>query len=239
MNFVLDKVTRSIKTSLSGSQTLTMALSRVIISKGDSLEQDNGFWTGKTIITSIVVDYLSTNFSKDSNIGVAYLYCNFRQQHQQTLEHFLASLLKQFIREQSSIPNSIKGLYNHHKDKRTRPSYNELSAALQSVTASHTRAFIIIDALDECSATGGCQKTLLSEIFNLQAKFEINIFATSRMSDYITKFFDGASSLKIHATDGDVKTYLNSQMLLQNPDIFDDSVRDMAITGIVEAAEGM
>lgn len=34
---------------------------------------------GKTILTSIVVDELTIRFSNDPTIGIAYLYCNFRQ----------------------------------------------------------------------------------------------------------------------------------------------------------------
>jgi hypothetical protein len=77
---------------------------------------------GKTILSSIVVDYLYTNLQNDPNIGLAYLYCNFRRQHEQKLEDLIASLLKQLVQGQSSVPDSVQTLYNQHKDKRTRPS---------------------------------------------------------------------------------------------------------------------
>jgi hypothetical protein len=67
--------------------------------------------SGKTILTSIVVDYLYTKFRKDQDVGIAYLYCDFRRQHEQNPEELLASLLKQLIQEQSSPPNSVKILY--------------------------------------------------------------------------------------------------------------------------------
>jgi hypothetical protein len=49
---------------------------------------------GKTMITSIVVDYLSTEFQNDASVGVTYLYCNFRRQDEQTPSELLSSLLK-------------------------------------------------------------------------------------------------------------------------------------------------
>src|SRR6266536_6378666 len=52
---------------------------------------------GKTIIASIVVDHVCTRFQKDPSIGIAYIYCNFRQQHDQKPEDILASLLKQLV----------------------------------------------------------------------------------------------------------------------------------------------
>jgi hypothetical protein len=50
---------------------------------------------GKTILTSIVVEKLTTRFNDDKSIGIAYLYCNVRRQDQQKICDLLASLLKQ------------------------------------------------------------------------------------------------------------------------------------------------
>src|SRR5947209_4514453 len=49
---------------------------------------------GKTILTSIVIDDLSTRFLADQNVGIAYLYCNFRRRDEQGAEDLLANLLK-------------------------------------------------------------------------------------------------------------------------------------------------
>src|SRR5882762_6047914 len=50
---------------------------------------------GKTILTSIVVEELTSRFSTRPGVGIAYLYCNFRQKHEQTAQDLLTSLLKQ------------------------------------------------------------------------------------------------------------------------------------------------
>ena len=125
---------------------------------------------GKTILTSIVVEELTTHFQNDKSVGIAYLYCNFRRQHEQKVGDLVASLLKQLIQGRSSLPDTIKSLYGSHKDKGTRLLFDEISKALQSVVALYSRVFIIIDALDECQVSHNCQKTFLSELFNLQAK---------------------------------------------------------------------
>ncbi|KAF2183740.1 hypothetical protein K469DRAFT_582127, partial [Zopfia rhizophila CBS 207.26] len=111
--------------------------------------------TGKTIITSIVINYLHTIFRNDPTVAVAYLYCNFRQQHEQKPTDLLLSLLKQLIQKQPYITNSLKDLYNLHKEKGTRPSLNEMSKVLPSVLLLHSRTFIIVDALDECQVSSG------------------------------------------------------------------------------------
>ncbi|UKZ79072.1 hypothetical protein TrVFT333_006823 [Trichoderma virens FT-333] len=113
--------------------------------------------TGKTILTAVVVDNLASQFSHDSSVGIAYIYFNFWQQEEQTVEDLFASLLKQLARGQSSLPASVKDLYNHHKRKGTQPSLDKISKVLQSVIGVYSRVFIVIDALDECQASDNCR----------------------------------------------------------------------------------
>src|ERR1700728_972587 len=57
---------------------------------------------GKTILMSIVIDNLITMFGSNENVGIAYIYCNFKQRDVQTAEGLLRSLLKQLAQEQFS-----------------------------------------------------------------------------------------------------------------------------------------
>lgn len=167
---------------------------------------------GKTILTSIVVEELTDRFGNDKSIGIAYLYCNFRQQDEQKAEELLASLVKQLAQSRSSLPESVKSLYDKHKEKRTRPGFDEISRALQSVAAMYSRVIIVIDALDECQASDGSRARLLSEVFGLKAKYGANIFATSRFIPDIEERFEGSISLEIRASIEDVRTYLDNHM---------------------------
>jgi hypothetical protein len=47
---------------------------------------------GKTILTSIVIDDLTTRHQDNQSIGIAYLYCDFRLHREQKAEELLASL---------------------------------------------------------------------------------------------------------------------------------------------------
>jgi Cdc6-like AAA superfamily ATPase len=195
---------------------------------------------GKTIITSVVIEELNLRFQNDVGVGIAYLYCDFRRTCEQKVEDLLTSVLKQFVQEQPSIPDSIKVLYNRHKDKRTRPSFDEISKVLRSVTATYSRAFIIIDALDECQAMDGCRTRLLSEIFRLQAWNGANVFATSRFIPEILNSFKGSVSLEIRASSEDVRTYLDGRMsqlpgfVVRSPEL-----REKIKSEIGKAVDGM
>jgi hypothetical protein len=193
---------------------------------------------GKTVLTSIVVDYLDSKRQIDPTIGIAYIYCNFRRKDEQKVDDLLASLLKQFIQEQSSVPDSAKTLYNQHKDKRTRPSLDEISKTLNSAITYYSRAYIVVDALDECQLSNGCRSTFLSNIFSLQTKTGAKLFTTSRPTPDIKELFKGCLSLEILARDEDVGKYLNAHMtqlpkfVLSKP-----KLREEITTEIVKAVE--
>ncbi|KAI9782352.1 MAG: hypothetical protein M1839_005225 [Geoglossum umbratile] len=194
---------------------------------------------GKTILTSIVIDHLCSKYRTDFSVGIVYLYCNFRQQHQQKPEDLLSSLLKQLVQKQAAMPESVKTLYECHNRERTRPSFNEILEALKSVAAQYSRVLIMVDALDECRVSDGELQKFLSAIFNLQAKTGANIFATSRINDNIAKLFGEALSLQIRAEDKDIESYLDGRMSLLQSDILDDALRGMIRGEVIRAVDGM
>ncbi|KAG4439905.1 hypothetical protein IFR05_004629 [Cadophora sp. M221] len=167
---------------------------------------------GKTILTSVVVDKLTSMVSNDSTIGIAYIYCNFRRQNEQNIDGLLRSLLKQLVEGQPSLPGSVRDLYDLHQKKRTQPSLDEISRSLRAVVGLYSRAFIIIDALDECQTADGCRENLLSRLFDLQGKCKMNLFATSRPISSIEKAFEGKPVLEIRASENDVRRYLHGHM---------------------------
>jgi hypothetical protein len=195
---------------------------------------------GKTILTAITIDDLTMRFLGEANIGIAYLYCNFRRQDEQKADNLLASLLKQLSQKRSSLPDSVKTLYGKHKDQRTRPSFDEISRTFQSVVAMFSKVFIIIDALDECQTTDGCRTRFLTEIFLAQAKSGANVFATSRFMPEVTEKFKGSISLEIRASEEDVRRYLDSHLfrlpafVSRRPDL-----QEEIKTGIVLLVKGM
>ena len=195
---------------------------------------------GKTIITSIVVDHLCAKFQNDANVGVAYIYCNFRLQQQQKPTDLLASLLKQLIQRRPSMPECVETLYKRHCSERTRPSLEEISKVLHAVAKDYSKTFIIIDALDECEAPDGGRKKLLSEIFNLQGGKGVCLYTTSRCIPEVEKEFEGSMSIEIRASDDDVQRYLDSHMS-QLPSCVSRSneLQEEIKTEIMKAVDGM
>jgi Cdc6-like AAA superfamily ATPase len=195
---------------------------------------------GKTILTSIVIEELSTRFLDDDSIVVAYIYCNYKQQHEQVLENLLASLLRQLAEGKPDLPHDIKSLHDRCKNKKIRPSIDEISAVLRSVAAQYLRVFVVIDALDECQGNSNCREKLLSEISVLQTKYGVNFFATSRSIPDTTQRFDRDLRIEISAEKQDVERYVNSHihelpLVVRN----DPEIQQEIVFGIANSIDGM
>ncbi|KAJ4859583.1 ankyrin repeats (many copies) domain-containing protein [Trichoderma breve] len=144
---------------------------------------------GKTVLTSIVVDYLHSWLQTDSKAGIAYFFFDYKRQEEQTIEALLAVFLRQLTACQTSLPDAVHKLYKQHNTqaKQTRPSAEELMQVLKSVIGLYSRVFIIIDALDECNSPNGTRSRVLSGIFKLRNETGANFFITSRFNTEISK----------------------------------------------------
>ncbi|KAH8771296.1 hypothetical protein BGZ57DRAFT_985225 [Hyaloscypha finlandica] len=166
---------------------------------------------GKTIFTSIIVEELTTRFCANPEIGVTYVYCNFRCQNEQKIDDLLANHLKQLSEGWPSLPVTVRELYNRHMATRTRPSLNEISECLRIVIMLHSRGF--------CS---------------------MNLFITSRPIPNIERDFVGNSTLEIRASEEDVRRYLDDH-LVGFPRFVDENseLREEIKTTIIKAVNGM
>ncbi|PTB55914.1 hypothetical protein M431DRAFT_412378 [Trichoderma harzianum CBS 226.95] len=180
---------------------------------------------GKTIMTATVINDLYTRYKDDADIGISYLYCDYRRQNEQKAEDLVANLLKQLTQGRAAMPDFIKTLYAEFRKKPERPSLRNLSEAMRSVCLLYSKVFIIVDALDECQPADNCRKSFLSEIFKLQEGTNVNFFATARNIPDILEAFKHSSSLEISARDEDVQKYLAGNMerlppfVLRNPEL--------------------
>ncbi|KAI1042022.1 hypothetical protein LB505_012173 [Fusarium chuoi] len=192
---------------------------------------------GKTILTSIVINELTTRFGDDGTVGIAYIYGNYRRHDEQRLDHLLKSLLKQLVQGQPSMPASLKALYNKHNVRKTRASVEEVSATVHSIAGLYSRIFIVIDALDELKETDGCRNRFLDDIFMLQAQCRAKLFTTTRFIPEIMERFEGSKTINIRAQDGDVRGFLDGK-ISQSGQLL-KTHREMITTKIATAVDGM
>ena len=161
------------------------------------------------MLTSLIVHNLQELSGHDASVGIACIYCNFKRQADQMVDHLLAGLLKGLLQGQTNVPQAVELLHQRHKSKGSRPSIIELSDTIKAITRDWSRIFLVIDALDECTGAG-TRSRLLKEIASLQDHANVSFFATSRFLPQVWQEFKGQLMLEIRATDGDVKTYHGS-----------------------------
>ncbi|KAL7795634.1 hypothetical protein V8C43DRAFT_279577 [Trichoderma afarasin] len=200
---------------------------------------------GKTILTSMVINDLFERFNKDTTVGIAYLYCNFRRHDEQKLHDLLLSLLKQLAYGQSCLPQNAKTIFETYNSRTQRPSLDDIKTLLKHMVDSYSRVFILIDALDECQGSDGCRANLLTDMFFLRDESKVNIFATSRLIPEIMDEFEACKRMEIRATEDDVRTYVRGQLdggnLEHLPSLVKQKPRlkEEIIKGISDAVDGM
>jgi Cdc6-like AAA superfamily ATPase len=197
---------------------------------------------GKTILTSIIVQHLHGRIGQEDDIGIAYYYFNFRQQHEQTFESFYSSLLKQLSQRQHPLPECITEAYERSSAQHGYPFPGQLLNILETVITRYRKIFIVVDGLDEIMPPNDTCRSILTTLFTLQKVFPISLLATSRSLSYIATRFEQAGSniLEIRALDDDVRDYIDGR--LDNLRYFasdDPDLRYNIKETILQAVDGM
>jgi hypothetical protein len=126
-----------------------------------------------------------------------YIYCNYKEQAVQTPSNLIASLLKQLVQDHPAAYDRVKPMYKYHRDRRTYPTFEKLRLTLQSELETFGKAFIIVDALDECSEIDKNRAKLLTVLQSFASI--VNVLVTSRDLSSIVRDFRATKRLDIHA----------------------------------------
>jgi hypothetical protein len=131
------------------------------------------------------------------------------EQKSQTADSLLASLLRQFVQRRSEISHDISATRVSYESKGSRPTSKEWSKLLLSEASLFPKAFVVVDALDECS-DDGVRDSFLQGIEHLQSTTHVLI--TSRFIPSFDEELFTALKTEIKASDADVKEYLENRV---------------------------
>ena len=197
---------------------------------------------GKTMMAAIAINHLYTQYSTSSgnDIGIAFLFCSYKAQTAQSASSLFAALLKQLVQKRLEIAAPVTQMYELHTKRGSKPSFNDILQALQSVCSTYTSIFIVVDGLDECSDREGARGQLIDKLHQLQTRKDIRLLFTSRFIPEITRKFDSKSILEIRASEEDVKRFVAGQIPRLPRCIQRDEELKFAVQNkIVEAVDGM
>ncbi|KAJ7291361.1 ankyrin repeat-containing domain protein [Mycena rebaudengoi] len=160
---------------------------------------------GKTVLASIIVDYLRSHTQSDV-VAVAAAYLNHKEREVQSPSNILAGLWWQLVSERP-ISVSVQKLYQKHQKQRTRPSLDEVREIVRSAVAEWSRVFIVIDALDEYPEAHRC--ILLDTLATIGA---VSLLLTSRPNIAPESFFPTTPVLEIRAREEDICRYIEAHI---------------------------
>jgi DNA polymerase III delta prime subunit len=212
---------------------------------------------GKTMLAAIAIDEIfkttkakddgngyqflnntNTGGYEDDNVGIGYVFGNFRRADELTCVAILASLTRQ-LAEKKDLPSDVLKMFKKHKSERSRPRLDELVSTLISIASRHATVFVVVDALDELHPDE--RASLTSALFSIQrGKADFRILATSRIIPEIVSEFKDAQHLEIRASEEDISTYLDGKMpglplfVRRNPELQEEikSKINMAVDGV-------
>lgn len=154
---------------------------------------------------SMVVNHLRLQ-SKNTNTAVACMYLNHKETEMQTPTNLLASLWKQLV-VGKPMPPAVPKLYEDHHERRTRPSLDEILKILRSAIGEYSKVYLIVDALDEYPEAPRLK--LLEYLSMTMTAPTVNLMLTSRPHITLDPFFPGRRILDIHATENDIRQYID------------------------------
>ncbi|TFK24510.1 ankyrin [Coprinopsis marcescibilis] len=161
---------------------------------------------GKTILSSIVVDYLQEISKGTDNICIAFAYCLYTDPvHGKDI---LAALLKQILQRYPAVFQLVKPLYDIHQCQGTAPSQLELTVVLEQIATSgiFTRSFYCLDGLDEAPID------VQIDVISILSSLSISLFITSRSMDSLKDLAPSARFFDVVARDSDIVLLVNEQV---------------------------
>ncbi|KAJ7453091.1 hypothetical protein FB451DRAFT_1185350 [Mycena latifolia] len=145
------------------------------------------------------------------SIGVAVIYLSHQEIEAQSLSILLAGLWRQLV-VQKPISPVVRALYDKHRQKRTRPSLEEVDSLLCLAISELSKVFIVVDAIDEYPEQQ--RHILLRHLSSLTAGSAVNLMLTSRPHLLnLTHVVNNFQTLEVRATENDVRRHVDAEIL--------------------------
>ena len=192
------------------------------------------------LLSASIIDKLS---QENPAIGIAYFFFDGRDSQSELQLHnkLIRSLISQFSHQRGGIPTELADLYKRCGDHH-QPSVYQLENTLRDILDRFSGAYIVIDALDECTdreKTLIWVNTLVSDTERTAGN--LHILVTSRPErdiETVFKAFDPDSiDIGQVASNQDISNYLELHMKSKFKQ-YSESTRKQIESGLREGADG-
>ena len=191
------------------------------------------------MLASLAIDHLERTPGEETP-ATTYIYCDYRRQEEQTDIKLTASITKQLLQNQVSIPEDVLKIYNHHKSKSTRPGVEEVLEMFKHSIARLTRVYLIVDALDELGNLGQVRQNFIGRLRSLQDLYHFNLMTTSRYIPSLAQDLQNSLCIDIRASPDDIRKYVLGHISdLANCVRKDSGLQETIADSIANIVEGM
>jgi hypothetical protein len=163
-------------------------------------------------ISSFVVDQLQADYPQ-SDTGVAYIYCDYRDQASHCLALAAAVILRQLLAKKTNIPASMHTLFEKCRRNGSPALYSELISILLELQLQFERCFLVIDAVDEFDVVSSKNTNDFLRALKDLASKGFKVFITGRSLPE-APWLSEATVIRIDAADTqrDINAYISQSV---------------------------
>ncbi len=143
------------------------------------------------------------------------MFFDYKDHKNQTVPKILANIVRQLLEHLQNIPQDIQSLYDARfiSEGQKMETTEQRIALIELLCKSFRRAFLIVDALDECPEYDDRSNEVRAKMASsLLALSRVSyVFVTSRPNVNVASEIPGCITLKIQAKDSDLRAYLKAR----------------------------
>ena len=196
----------------------------------------------EVFISSSIINHLS---EAQSSLATAYFFFDGRdsQKELQLHDKLIRSLIWQFsLKCGKGIPKVLADLYSHCGNGYQQPSLDDLQNILQRILSGFNSAYIILDALDECSERDKVLDWLQTIILDKNGNLKLHLITTSRPEKEINDKFNSYHCVDLVEASGNdnIVAYLDYQLKNDSDwQKWNQEIQDEIKSTLTRQADGM
>ena len=189
-----------------------------------------------TLDSSLVIGQLEERLAATkSRIGLAYVYCDYRDQKEQSIENILGAILKQLIGLLPETPETILKVYDERVKHQKPLSSADAMDLLRAACAQFSKTYVCLDALDEVGDLRG----LLTKLRDSPSSMQIFLTGRQHIQGTVQEYFKEDNLISIEAHENDIRLICENEIGGANdlePDAMDEKLRKATVNKVTESA---
>lgn len=196
---------------------------------------------GKTMISTLAIDFLRRECQQDPMVAVCFLYFDYRIKYDSVTE-LVGIILRQLAAQKLPLAKPVRSLFELYGLRNSKPPLRDYISTLQCTLCEWDKVFLVVDAIDECSSSNSTRQAFLADLDTIQANSKLRIMITGRPNPDVVEVmrFKKSTFLEIRARDEDVETYITDRLrksdgLARQPEMLQQKIK----TKVTQAVDGM